>query len=115
MQQVLVNLLENAARHTPAGTPIEITASRGRPIGRGRGGRSRARACRRAIRSAVREVLSARRSGAQRVRPGIGHLPRNRGVARGKIRAENRPGGGAVFRFSLPLGENPPALAVQDA
>ena len=26
VQQVLVNLLENAARHTPAGTPIEISA-----------------------------------------------------------------------------------------
>jgi signal transduction histidine kinase len=25
----------------------------------------------------------------------------------GRIRAENRPGGGAVFRFSLPLGEQP--------
>ena len=42
VQQVLVNLLENAARHTPPGTPIEVTASVGRSVDRGRGGRSRA-------------------------------------------------------------------------
>ena len=27
----------------------------------------------------------------------------------GKIWAENRPGGGSVFRFTLPLGKTPPA------
>ena len=28
----------------------------------------------------------------------------------GKIQAENRPGGGAVFRFSLPLEGEPPTM-----
>ncbi len=42
LEQVFVNLLENAARHTPPGTPIEIGAeARGDEIDR-LGGRSRA-------------------------------------------------------------------------
>ena len=28
----------------------------------------------------------------------------------GRIRAENRPGGGAAFRFTLPVSGEPPAL-----
>jgi two-component system, OmpR family, sensor histidine kinase KdpD len=32
----------------------------------------------------------------------------------GTIRAENRPGGGASFRFFLPIAGTPPALAAEE-
>jgi two-component system sensor histidine kinase KdpD len=32
----------------------------------------------------------------------------------GRIWAENRDGGGAVFRFSLPMGGPPPELAPEE-
>lgn len=143
IQQVLVNLLENAVRHTPAGTPIEVSACLERtphwaPCLHGQ--RAVERHAERAEyedrhtecagyegQSIVVEVAD-RGPGlppgdAERLfdrfyrgdpaagRPGAGlGLAICRGVVElhgGKIHAENRPGGGAVFRFSLPL-EGPP-------
>ena len=109
VQQVLVNLLENAARHTPAGTPIEISARQegdsivievadrgpGLPPG-----------------DPNRLFEKFYRAGDSKTRTGAGlGLAICRGIVQlhgGKIQAENRPGGGAVFRFSLPLEGEPP-------
>ena len=116
VQQVLVNLLENAARHTPPGTPIEVTASLDGP-------------------SVVVEVADCGpgippgdferlfekfyRAGEARGRPGAGlGLAICRGIVElhgGKIRAANRAGGGAAFRFSLPLGGNPPTVTPEES
>jgi two-component system sensor histidine kinase KdpD len=109
IHQVLVNLLENAARHTPPGTAIDVSAGvkeqslvvevadrgPGLPPGDPQ----------RLFDKFVRGVDSSSRKGA-----GLG-LAICRGIVElhgGRIEAENRPGGGAVFRFSLPLGGNPP-------
>jgi len=109
IQQVLVNLLENAVRHTPPGTPVEVSASvDGQSLvvevaDRGPG-----------VPPADLERLFDKfyRGGDAAGRPGAGlGLAICRGIVElhgGKIRAENRPGGGAAFRFWLPLGSNPP-------
>jgi two-component system sensor histidine kinase KdpD len=110
LEQVVINLLENAAKHTPSGTPVEIRVS-SEP------------------KELVVEVLD-RGPGIpageeQRIFERFHRLPTAHGVEGaglglalcraivrahgGHIEAENRPGGGAVFRFGLPR-EKPPEL-----
>ena len=116
VQQVLVNLLENAIRHAPSGTPIEISArheddlivievsDRGPGLPPGDPNRL--------FEKFYRAGDSKARSGA-----GLG-LAICRGIVHlhgGKILAENRPGGGAVFRFSLPLEGEPPTVGYASA
>jgi two-component system sensor histidine kinase KdpD len=108
LEQVFINLLENARKHTPSGTPIEIGARAGssmtiidvadRGPGLPQGSESR-----------VFERFF--RAGSTRV-PGAGlGLAICRGIVEahgGTITAENRDGGGALFRMVLPrVGEAP--------
>ncbi|MEN6406639.1 MAG: sensor histidine kinase KdpD [Thermoguttaceae bacterium] len=111
IQQVLVNLLENAARYTPEGTPIEISARQeGQSIvvavaDRGPG-----------LPSGDPNRLFEKffRGGGAKPRIGAGlGLAICRGIVQlhgGRIQAENRSDGGAIFRFSLPLEGKPPAV-----
>lgn len=115
IQQVLINLLENAVRHTPAGTPVEISARRetdsivievadrgpGLPQGE----------LNRLFEKFYQPATSKNRIGA-----GLG-LAICRGIVQlhgGKIEAANHPGGGAIFRFFLPLDGTPPPLPDKD-
>jgi two-component system sensor histidine kinase KdpD len=103
LEQVFVNLLENVARHTPPGTPLEIEARRdgdrvvvevrdsgpGLPAG---------------LEERVFEKFF-RAPGAPAGGSGLG-LAICRGIVvahGGEIAARNRPEGGAVFCFALPL------------
>ena len=110
--QLLANLLENAAKYTPAGTTVSISAEAGHEElvvsvadegpglpRRGGGARLREVPPRRAGRGAERR--GARALDLQGDRPG----------ARRAIAAENLPAGGAVFRFTLPLTGSPPEIA----
>jgi two-component system sensor histidine kinase KdpD len=109
MEQALVNLLENAAKHTPEGTPIEVNAAReggevvievadrgpGLPPG-----------------EEERVFEKFHRAPSVRPTPGVGlGLAICRAIATvhgGRIWAQNRPGGGASFKIALPLeGEAP--------
>ncbi len=105
IDQVFTNLIENALRYTPTGSPLEIGASasatdlvcwvadRGPGIPPGDLER---------IFDKFYRVGRTRETGGT----GVG-LSVCRGLIlahQGQIWAENRPGGGAMFRFTLPLG-----------
>jgi two-component system sensor histidine kinase KdpD len=111
IEQVLVNLLENAAKHTPVGTPIAIAARPGEGevvvevADRGHG---------LAPGEQERVFEKFHRGHAERPTPGVGlGLTICHAILTahgGRIWADNRQDGGAVFRFALPLeGEPPPA------
>jgi len=109
LEQVFVNLLENAAKYTPPGSPVEIVALAGDPgaiaievadRGPGIAAGHETRLFDKFFRGP-----QAGSSGA-----GLG-LAICRGVVGahgGTIIAANRPGGGAVFRMTLPIVGSPP-------
>ena len=112
IERVLVNLVENATKYTPPGTPIRIVARAAGGVievaveDRGPGlppGRERA----------IFDKFA--RGNPESVVPGVGlGLAICRAIVeahRGTIRAENRDSGGARFVFTLPADEPPPAPA----
>jgi len=112
LEQVFVNLLENAAKHTPAGTPIEVGARAGEGevevwvADRGPG-------LQQGEEEHIFEKFQRGGTGADGV--GLG-LTIVRGIVRahgGRIRAEQRTGGGAFFTFSLPIVGTPPSLPAE--
>jgi two-component system sensor histidine kinase KdpD len=92
LEQLFVNLLENASVYTPAGSPIEIRAQ--------------------ASNGLFEKFVRGEHVGI----PGAGlGLAICRGIANahgGELVAENRPGGGAVFRLTLPVPNDPPPADV---
>ncbi len=117
IEQILVNLLENAAKYTPKGSPIDLSAWVDGQDGQ----------------EVVVEVAD-RGPGLPpgdekrifdkffRVRPttasGVGlGLAICRAIIEahgGRIWAENRAGGGAAFRFTLPLDGEPPQIELEN-
>ncbi len=105
IEQVLVNLLENAAKYTPAGSPVAIygdsygeqlkivieDAGTGIPAGE------------------EEKIFDAFHTAAERKGSGLG-LAICRGILQahgGSIKAENRSEGGAAFTITLPAGALP--------
>jgi two-component system sensor histidine kinase KdpD len=117
MEQVFFNLLENAARYTPAGSQIEIIASaegncveiRVADTGPGLPPGSESRVFERFFRGSAA-------TGDDRRGAGLGlaichAIIRSHG---GRISARNRPGGGAEFVMSLPCEETAPRVALDE-
>ncbi len=116
IEQVLMNLVENALKYTPAESPIEISArseeggvqvevaDRGPGLPEGAGER-------------VFEKFYRARPSQDRSGFGLG-LSICRGIVEahgGRIWADSRPGGGTAFRFFLPIEGTPPKVEPVDA
>ncbi len=119
VEQVFVNLLENAARYTPPGTPLDVTAwqDAGAVVvevadrGPGLPAEDKELVFRKFYRAGATSGGSAG-GGA-----GLG-LTICRGIVTahgGRIWAEPRAGGGTAFRFTLPLDGGPPEPVPADA
>jgi two-component system sensor histidine kinase KdpD len=111
IEQVLFNLVENAVKYTPPGTPIEIgaevvgTDARVEIADHGPGLKP-------GEEQRVFEKFYRAREGDHPGGIGLG-LTIARGIVEahgGAMTAANRPGGGASFRFTLPLGGTPPSI-----
>jgi two-component system sensor histidine kinase KdpD len=114
LEQVFVNLLENAARYTPGGTPVEIgaearesevvvwVADRGPGLQPGEEDR-------------IFEKFY-RAGGTPSAGVGLG-LTICRGIVTahgGRIWAESRTGGGAIFRFTIPITGAAPTIDAEE-
>jgi two-component system sensor histidine kinase KdpD len=114
IEQVLMNILDNAIKYTPKETPLEISAEvKGKAVvmelaDRGPG-----------IPPGDEERIFEKFVRGVSVGGGIGlGLTICRAIVNahgGRIWAENRPGGGAVFRFTLPIGGKPLLPEPEDA
>ncbi|NJO81728.1 MAG: sensor histidine kinase KdpD [Blastochloris sp.] len=116
IEQVLVNLLENALKYTPPRSPLTIAAATERDA-----------EGRQAVRVSIADrgpglgagtaerIFEKFDRGAQPVGGGAGlGLTISRGMVQahgGRIYAENRVDGGAIFAFTLPLDGEPPVVA----
>jgi two-component system sensor histidine kinase KdpD len=113
MEQVFVNLLENAVRYTPAGSQIDITASVDESSaviqvadnGPGLPADSEARIFDRFFRGSA-EPADGRRG----VGLGLAICQTILRTHGGEIMAANRPEGGAEFRIVLPCDQTPPVV-----
>jgi two-component system sensor histidine kinase KdpD len=113
IEQVLVNLLENAIKYTPPGSPIDITAhSRDYMLtisvaDRGPG-----------VPPGDEERIFDKFYRIESARGGVGlGLTICRAIVAahgGRIWAANQPGGGAIFTFTLPLEGTPPNIRTED-
>ncbi len=116
IEQVLINLIDNALKYTPAGSPIELTAEdtgtevivevadRGPGLPPGE---------ERAVFDKFHRVDPAPTARGT----GLG-LAICAGIVRahgGRIWAENRPGSGVAIRFALPLKGTPPPAPIDPA
>jgi len=115
IEQVLVNLLDNAIKYTPGGSPIEIIATAGDQkitvelTDHGPG-----------LPAGTEDKVFEKFFRAQPVDArGVGlGLAICRGIVRahgGRIWAQNIPGGGVAFLFTLPLGDPAKAAVPADA
>lgn len=112
VSKVLINLLENAARHTPGRCPIEIAAIAGHESvrveiadrGPGIPTGEESRIFERFTRPEVAE------SGGFGL--GLAICRAIMKLHRGRVWARNREGGGAIFTLEFPLAERPPEVPV---
>jgi two-component system sensor histidine kinase KdpD len=109
VQQLFVNLLENAVKYTPPGSELAIRAAR-------EGGTLVVDVADRGPGIPPGEEERVFERFHRAARPGVGGvglgLPIARAIAQahgGRLTASNRPGGGAVFRLTLPILEPPAA------
>ena len=110
MDQVLTNLIENAVRYTPPESPIEVSAQidgEQMVISVADRGPGIPQADKERIFDKFYRVLGTQRNAATIPGSGLG-LAVSKGLVEahgGHIWVEDRPGGGSIFRFTLPVGK----------
>jgi two-component system sensor histidine kinase KdpD len=112
IEQVLFNLIDNALKYSPPGSPIEIAARTDEGTvridvadrGPGLNEQERERVFEKLYRGA------ASKAGGRGAGLGLSIAHAIVAAHGGRIWAADRPGGGAVFSFSLPLEEMPPSV-----
>ncbi|MBX7187628.1 MAG: sensor histidine kinase KdpD [Vicinamibacteria bacterium] len=112
IEQVLVNLIENAVKHTPRGAGITISASVS-PEGLTVSVSDRGPGIPPGDETRVFEKFHRLEGRGQKSGVGLG-LTICRGIVTahgGTISVSNREGGGASFRFTLPIDGEPPSMA----
>jgi two-component system sensor histidine kinase KdpD len=112
IEQVLVNLIENALKYTPDETPIEISARAG-PAAVTVEVADRGPGIPEGAFESIFDKFHRLQPGARPGGVGLGLTICKAIVTAhgGKIWVENRPGGGATFRFTLPRDATPPSMA----
>jgi two-component system sensor histidine kinase KdpD len=115
--QVLVNILENAVKYSPPGSPLEVAVA---PAGAGEvvvSVADRGPGIPAGHESRIFDKFH--RASADGAASGVGlGLAICRAIVRahgGRIWAENRAEGGAVFKLTLPTGDNPPDMPSKPA
>lgn len=114
IEQVFFNLLENACRYSPEETPIDLTARVTGPAfeirvadrGPGLAADELERVFQKFYRGSAVAHGDQRGAGL-----GLAICQAIITAHQGKVRAENRSGGGAIFSLTLPRGENPPMIS----
>ena len=116
IEQVLINLIDNAARYTPPGTAVDILASvegehavvevadRGPGLAPG----EERHIFDKFVRGAAGTIQGRRGAGL-----GLAICRAIVEIHGGRIWAENRPGGGARFVFAIPIGGQPPPVSAE--
>jgi len=110
IERVVISLLENAAKYTPPETPIDIAMSRGNGVvqievaDRGPGLPPEQ------AQRGLDEFLFGRPETSLGAGLGLAICRAIVEAHGGTIRAENRPWGGARFRFTVPRKDQPPEL-----
>jgi two-component system sensor histidine kinase KdpD len=110
MEQVFINLLENAAKYTPAGSPVELAAwpdrdtvvmeVRDRGQGFPPGEEERV----------FEKFFRGKAGGVRGAGLGLAICRAIVAAHHGTISAQNRVEGGALIRIVLPIGGSPPAI-----
>ncbi|MBN1443986.1 MAG: sensor histidine kinase KdpD [Planctomycetes bacterium] len=118
IEQVLINLLDNASKYSPAGSPIEISArADGRRVvvavadrGPGLGAHEKERVFEKFYRGAAGDRRGPRGAGL-----GLAICQAAAELHGGRIWVEDREGGGASFCLALPLDDQPPPISVEES
>lgn len=115
LQQVLVNLLDNAAKYSPAGRPIDIaveTQAQGLTISVADNGPGIAPALQDKVFEKFFRLHPERAQGG--VGLGLSICRAIVGAHGGDIHVSNRRGGGAMFQIHLPLLSAPPTITPEE-
>ena len=116
LEQVVFNLLENAIKHAPSSTPIEVEArvrEHEVELAIADRGPGLAPGSEEQVFEKFYRGDSSRRAGGV----GLG-LAICRGIVEahgGRLRAANRPDGGALFAFTLPLDRRAPGVELEES